>query len=118
MSVILVDDHTEAKDLFEKVRLGSHRKPFDGCVFKARQAEPEFAALALDLELGYSLGVGAFEGVRDTQDGSELGDADAVLRAQRGVSRVIQLRARMAVIAGNEGDDGDIEAIESEDLRV
>ena len=65
-----------------------------------------------------ALGVGAFECVGDAQKSGEFADADAVLGIECGVARVVEARAGVAVVACDLCDDGDIGAVEAEDLRV
>ena len=60
----------------------------------------------------------ALQRIGDAEDGGELAYADAVFDGQCSVGRVIQLGAGVAVVARDEGDDGDIETVESEDLGV
>ena len=116
--VVFVDDDGEAEDLFEEVGFRVHGETFDGGIGEAGEADAEFAVFAADFELGDALGVGAFEGVGDAEDGGEFGDADAVCGGERGVSRVFEGGAGVAVVARDEGDDGDVHAVEAEDLGV
>ena len=115
----LVDDDAEAEDLFEEIGLGGHGEAFDGGIGEAGEAEAEFAGLAADFDLRDPLGVGAFEGVGDAQQGGELGTRGCGRRWSRArVARVVEPRAGMAVVAGDQRDDGDVQPVEPEDFGV
>jgi hypothetical protein len=108
----------EAKDLFEEVGLGVHGEALDSSIGQAGKADAEFSGVALDFHVLDALDVGALKCISHAEEGSELADADAVLRAECSVAWVIQAGAGMAVVAGDEGDQGDVEAVEPEDFRV
>jgi hypothetical protein len=103
----------EAKDLFEEVGLGVHGEALDSRIGKAGKADPEFSGVAVDFHVLDALDVGALKCISHAEEGSELADADAVLRAECSVAWVIQAGAGMAVVAGDEGDQGDVEAVEA-----
>lgn len=114
-SVILLDDDGEAEDLFEKISLGGHGETLDSRI-KARQTNAELVRGASDLNFGNALGVSSLKRIRNAQNGGELADADSIFGGECCVSGMIQLRARVAVVAGDQSDDGDIEAIQSENF--
>ena len=104
--------------MFEEIGFRGHGEAFDGGIGEAGETQPELAGLAADFELGDTLGVRAFERVGHAEQRGELANADAVIGAERGVTRVIEPRAGVAVIAGDERDDGDIETVEPENLGI
>ena len=106
------------KTCSKRSALERHGEALDGGIGEAGQAQAEFSGFAADLDLGNALGVGAFEGVGDAEEGGELADADAVVGGEGGVARVIEHRPGVAVVAGDERDDGDVEPVEPEDLGV
>ena len=104
--------------MLEEVGLGVHGEALDGGVCQAGQADAEFAGLTADFQVGDALDVGALEGVCHAEQGGELANADAVVGAEGGVARVVEPWAGVAVIAGDERDDGDVQPVESENFRV
>ena len=117
-SVVFLDSNFKAEDLLEEVGFRVHGEALDGGVLEAGEADVESAGGAGDFDFRNPLGMRAFEGVGDAENGGEFAHADAVLDAQCGVGRVVEARSGMAVVAGNQSDDGDVEAVETEDFRV
>ncbi|MEY4242621.1 MAG: hypothetical protein RLZZ245_206 [Verrucomicrobiota bacterium] len=117
-SIVLVNDDGEAEDLFEKVGLGGHGEAFDSGVCEAGEAQAQARLVAVEFQLRDALGVGALKGVSDAKESREFGDTDAVFRGECAVDWVVEARAGVAVVARDEGDDRDVEAVEAKDLRV
>ena len=72
------EDDLEAEDVVEDVALALHGEAFDGGIGDAVEGEVDFGAEAFDADVADALGVGAFEGVGDAEDGGQFADADAV----------------------------------------
>jgi hypothetical protein len=108
----------EAEDLFEEVGFGVHGEALDGGVGEAGEADAEFVGFAADFHVLDPLDVGALKGICDAKEGGELGDADAIVGAEGGVAGMVEPGTGMTVVAGDEGYDGDVQAIESEDFGV
>jgi hypothetical protein len=83
---VFVDDDAEAEDLLEEIGLGVHGESLDGGIGEAGKADAEFAGVAGDFDSGDALGVGALEGIGHSEEGGELGDADAVIGAESGIA--------------------------------
>ena len=70
--ILFVEDDLEAEDIMEEAAFALHGEALDGGVGDAAEGEVDFGAEALDADVADALGVGAFEGVGDAEDGGKF----------------------------------------------
>lgn len=113
-----VENDFEAVEVFEEVGLRREGEALGGGIDHAFEVEGGFVFREGDGEVFDVLGVGAFQGVGNAEEGGELGDAHAVVGAELVVEAVRELRGVLAVVAGDEGDEEAVGVAESKNFGM